>query len=201
MSERKLLVGLTGSIGMGKSTTAKMFAARGVPMWDADAAVHRIYQPGGGGADALRELFPQAIDQSGAVDRTILRGIVKGSADALKQIEARIHPLVQLDREAFRTDSDAPILLFDIPLLFETGADRWLDVVITVSVAPDIQQERVLERPGMDLAQFRRIMANQMPDAEKRARADYVIETSTMEQAEAQVDEILAELRSRTQNA
>lgn len=171
------LLGLTGSVGMGKSTTAQLFAEAGVPVWDADAAVHRLYAAGGAGVAAVAELTPEAV-VDGAVDRGRLRAAVERDATLLPRLEARIHPLVAADRAAFLADhAGAPLLLFDIPLLFETGADAWLDAVLVVSAPAEVQRARVLARPGMTEEMLGRILARQMPDAEKRARADHLIET------------------------
>jgi len=193
-------LGLTGSIGMGKTTTAKMFAARGVPVWDADAAVSRLYGAGAAGAEAIRALRPDAVGPEG-VDRARLRAAILEDESLLPKIEAAIHPLVAEDRMAFLADAEATghqMALLDIPLLFETAAEAWLDAVIVVTVPADVQRTRVLERPGMTEAAFDAILAKQTPDAEKRARADYVIDTSRgIAAAEARVDEILAEIRRK----
>lgn len=194
-----MTVGLTGSIGMGKSTAARHFAARGVPVWDADAAVARLYGPGGAGSAAIAALAPDAVGPDG-VDRAALRAAILADASLLERIEAVIHPLVAEDREAFLARARAEghaLALLDIPLLFETGADRWLDRVIVVSAPAEVQRARVLGRPGMTEAAFEAILAKQTPDAEKRARADYVIDTSrSVEAAHAEGDRILAELRA-----
>jgi dephospho-CoA kinase len=192
-----LVVGLTGSIGMGKSTTAAMFADLGVAVWGADAAVHRLYGPGGAGAEAIRALAPEAVGPEG-VDRTRLRAAILANPALLKKIEAVIHPLVASDRDAFLADaraSGAPLAVCDIPLLFETGADVWLDKVVVVSAPADIQRERVLGRPGMTAEALDAILAKQTPDTEKRARADYIVDTGqSKDHARAQVTAILAEL-------
>jgi dephospho-CoA kinase len=192
-----LVVGLTGSIGMGKSTTAAMFADLGVAVWGADAAVHRLYGPGGAGAEAIRALAPEAVGPEG-VDRTRLRAAILANPALLKKIEAVIHPLVASDRDAFLADaraSGASIAVCDIPLLFETGADAWLDKVVVVSAPADIQRERVLGRPGMTAEALDAILAKQTPDTEKRARADYIVDTGqSKDHARAQVTAILTEL-------
>lgn len=195
---RPYLLGLTGSIGMGKSTTAEMFRASRVPVWDADATVHRIYAPGGGGAAALAELAPAAITPEGGVDRAALRGAIAGDPALLGRIEAAVHPLVAADRAAFLAAAQglgAPLVVCDIPLLFETGAEDWLDAVLVVTAPPEVQRARVLARPGMTEPDFARLLARQMPDAEKRARADYLIDTSRgLEAARAEVEALIRTL-------
>ena len=190
------LIGLTGSIGMGKSTTAAMFAEEGVPVWDADAAVHRMYSAGGAAVSQVENLAPGTV-RDGAVDRDLLSAWLSGADDRFARLEAIVHPLVAQDRADFIAAADAPILLFDIPLLFETGADQSLDATVVVSAPPDTQRERVLERPGMTVERFQSILERQMPDAEKRARADYVIETTTLEDARASVQSVLRDIRDK----
>jgi dephospho-CoA kinase len=181
---------------MGKSTTAAMFADAGVPVWDADAAVHRLYATGGAGAEALRHLAADAV-ATGAVDRDRLRAAIAADPGLLAQIEAVIHPLVAQDRAAFAAaHADADLLLFDIPLLFETGADREMDAVLVVTARPEVQRERVLARPGMTAGMLDGILARQMPDAEKRARADHVIATDRgLDAARADVHDLLERIR------
>lgn len=170
-------LGLTGSIGMGKSTTAELFSEAGVPVWDADAAVHRLYSAGGAGASALDGIAPAAI-RDGAVDRASLRSAILDDDSLLSRIEAAIHPLVAADRAAFLAEHGGrPLVVLDIPLLYETGAEAGLDRVLVVSAPAAVQRARVLDRPGMTEAALEAIMARQMPDAEKRRRADFVIET------------------------
>lgn len=189
-------LGLTGSIGMGKTTTAAMFAARGVPVWDADAAVHRLYAPGGAAVASMAAAFPQAVGPDG-VSRPALKAVIAADPAALARIEAIVHPLVAADRASFLAATTAPVVLFDIPLLFETGADRWLDATVVVSTTPEIQRARVLDRAGMTGADLDRILSRQMPDAEKRARADYLIDSTTMATAEAGVAAVLDDLHRR----
>ncbi|WP_264211779.1 dephospho-CoA kinase [Leisingera thetidis] len=193
-------LGLTGSIGMGKSTTARLFADQGCAVWDADAAVHRLYGKGGTAVAPMQAAFPDAIDD-GEVSRAALKRIIGADPEALKRIEAIVHPLVAKDRAKFRADAQSDILVFDIPLLFETGSNAEMDAVACVTVDAQTQQERVLGRGTMMVEQFRHILQKQMPIEEKMARADYVIETDTLEHAAAQVAEILAEIRSKLSHA
>jgi len=189
------LIGLTGSIGMGKSTTAQMFADEGLPVWDADHAVHRLYAKGGRAVPGVADAMPDAI-VDGAVCRNRLKAILKADPSLYAVLEDIVHPLVARDREDFLAAHRAsPFVLFDIPLLFETGAEAWLDVTICVTAPPAVQKSRVLSRPGMTEEQFQSILARQMPDSEKRSRADYVIETLTLDAARTSVRSILEELR------
>lgn len=173
-----IVLGLTGSIGMGKSATAKLFAEEGVPVHDADAAVHRLYEAE---AAALVEAAFPGTTRDGAVDRKELGKRVLGDAAALARLEAIVHPLVRAAERRFLEDAraaGASVAVLDVPLLFETGRERDVDAVIVVSVDADEQRRRVLERPGMTEETFERILARQVPDAEKRARAHVVIDTS-----------------------
>jgi len=195
-----LRLGLTGSIGMGKSTTARLFAEEGCPVWDADAAVHRLYAQGGAAVAPIGAAFPDAITD-GAVDRVRLRGIIAQDPGALARIEEIVHPLVAQDRAAFVAARDAAVVVLDIPLLFETGGAGGMDAVAVVSAPPETQRARVLARGTMTEADFDAILARQVPDAEKRARADYVIITDTIEDARAQVRAILDDLTRRQKHA
>ncbi len=190
-------VALTGSIGMGKTTVAGMFAEAGVAVWDADAAVHRLYGPGGAGAEAIAGLAPDAVGVDG-VDRARLRAEVVARPDLLKRVEAAVHPLVAADRAAFLAAAEADgaaVALCDIPLLFETGVEGAFDHVIVVSAPAEVQRARVLARPGVSSAALDAILGNQMPDAEKRARADTVIDTSdSLDATRAQVAAVLKRL-------
>ena len=191
------LLGLTGGIGMGKTTTAAMIADRGVPVWDADAAVHRLYAAGGAAVGPVGQLFPSALSADG-IDRPVLKRLLADDPSALGRLEAVVHPLVAADRTAFvRDHGDAPILLLDIPLLYETGADAQMDGVAVVSAPAALQRARVLSRPGMTESMLDLILGRQMPDAEKRARADWIIPTETLDGARDAVDAILAEIGER----
>lgn len=194
------LIGLTGSIGMGKSATAQLFNEAGVPVYDADAAVHALYQKGGAAVAPIGELVPQAI-VDGAVDRNILGQHVLQDGDKLKQLEAIVHPLAgqsQFDFLAAAMADKAQIVVLDIPLLFETGGDGFVDCVVVVSAPFDVQRQRVLARHGMDEARFNDILAKQTPDAEKRQRADFIVDSSiSIEDARTQVHAILTALKGR----
>ena len=192
-----IVVGLTGSIGMGKSTVAQAFADAGAAVWDADAAVHALYAPGGAGARAVARLAPQAVGADG-VDRAALRAAALADPGLLARIEAAVHPLVAADRAAFLAaarDAGAAVAVCDVPLLFETGAEADFDAVVVVSAPADAQRARVLARPGMTPQALEAILSRQTPDAEKRARADFVIDTGkTVEAAQAQARAVLAAL-------
>lgn len=194
------ILGLTGSIGMGKSTTAQMFVDEGCALWDADAAVHRLYGPGGAAVAPLGLIWPEVVED-GNVSREALKKVIAADPEALKRIEGIVHPLVAEDRRAFLAEARADIVVLDIPLLFEGGSDRSMDAVVVVSVTPEVQKARVLARGTMSEAQFEMIRAKQMPDAEKRARADYVVTTDTMDHARAQVRQIVSQIRSKVQDA
>lgn len=181
---------------MGKSTTAQMFADLGCPVWDADAAVHRLYAKAGLAVEPLREVFPQAIVDD-AVDRGELKKVLAQDPSAFKQLEAIVHPLVGTDRQEFIDSAQADILIFDIPLLFETGGDQRMDVTVCVSAPPEVQRARVMARGTMTQDQFEQILGKQMPDAEKRKRADFVVETDTLDHARLQVQKIVETLKSR----
>jgi dephospho-CoA kinase len=189
------VIGLTGSIGMGKSTTANLFRAAGCPVWDADAAVHRLYAAGGAAVGPMSQAFPDAVID-GAVSRDQLKSILATDPDALKRIEAIVHPLVAADRAAFLARHPDQIVVLDVPLLFETGAAANMDAVVVVSVDAAEQRRRVLDRGTMSEAQFEAILAKQLPDADKRARADFVVVTGTPDHAKTQVDAILQQIRA-----
>jgi dephospho-CoA kinase len=189
-------IGLTGSIGMGKSTVAAMFAAEGVPVFDADAAVHRLQGPAGRVVAAIEAAFPDTTGAAG-VDRTALGQAVLGDFAALARLEAIVHPAVAEERAAFlAAHADAPLVVFDVPLLFETGGDRAVDATVVVSAPADVQRARVLARPGMTPERLDAILARQVPDVEKRARATHVIDTGTaLEETRAQVRRVIACVR------
>lgn len=200
---RPYRLGLTGSIGMGKSTTATMFAAAGVPVWDADGAVHRLYGSGGAAVVPVSAAFPSALVE-GAIDRAVLKAVISADPAAIGPLERIVHPLVAADRAAFldRTAQEGhDVVVLDVPLLFELGNDAQMDGVAVVTAPPEVQRARVMARPGMTEAQFNLILSRQMPDAEKRARATWVIQTTTLAETEAQVKRILSEIRSGTNHA
>jgi dephospho-CoA kinase len=190
------ILGLTGSIGMGKTATAKMFAEEGVPVQDADAAVHALYE---GKATPLIEAAFPGTTADGKVDRVKLGMMVIGKPEAMAKLEKIVHPLVAQERDGFLAGAEqagADIVVLDIPLLYETGSDINCDAVVVVSAPAEVQRERVLARPGMTEERFAAILAKQMPDADKRARADFVVDTSRgFDAARDQVREILSEVR------
>ena len=194
------LLGLTGGIGMGKTTTAAMFAAHGVPVWDADAAVHRLYAPGGAAVPGVGALFPSAVTAAG-INRKVLSQLLAAAPRRLAELEAVVHPLVADDRAAFvAAHADAPVVLLDIPLLFETGAEAQMDGVAVVSAPAEVQQARVLSRPGMTPETLDLILSRQMPDADKRARATWIIPTDSLQAAQAAVAGILADIAQDPQD-
>ena len=191
------LLGLTGSIGMGKSTTADMFREAGVPVWDADATVAKLYAKGGA-AVALLSALNMGLIQNDAVDRVALKNWVKTDPNALNWLESHIHPLVAADRAKFIDDhADQSLIVCDIPLLYETGADQWLDAVLVVTTDAQTQKARVMARAGMDPELFDQILVRQMPSSEKIARADYVIETNSFEGARKAVHDLINDLTAR----
>ena len=192
------LLGLTGSIGMGKSTTADMFREAGIPVWDADATVAKLYGKSGAAVAPLSALN-RGLIQNDAVDREALKNWVKTDPNALNRLESLIHPLAAADRAEFIDDhSEQSLIVCDIPLLYETGADQWLDAVLVVTTDAETQKARVMGRAGMDPALFDRILARQMPNSEKIARADYVIETNSFEGARKAVHDLINDLTART---
>ncbi len=189
-----IILGLTGSIGMGKSTTSRMFADAGAMVWDADAAVHRLYAPGGAAVGPLGEAFPGVV-VDGMVDRTRLAEALGQDQAAFARLEAIVHPLVAQSRAndlARAREEGQRLAVLDIPLLFETGGDQWVDAVVVVSADAAIQRQRVLARPGMTEERFQAILNRQMPDAEKRRRADFIVDTGHgLEAAQQQVARIV----------
>jgi dephospho-CoA kinase len=193
-----LVIGLTGSIGMGKSAAAQHFRSRGVPVCDADAEVHRLYE--GNGVTAVAAAFPNAI-RGGKVDRGLLAQEVAGHPEKLKRLEAIVHPMVVKAEIEFLREEErrgAKFAVLEIPLLFETGAEKRVDVTVMLSAPPEVQRARVLSRPGMTVDKLEHLLKRQLPDAEKRARADFVVDSSTtVEDMEAQLDKILESLEGR----
>lgn len=191
-----IVIGLTGSIGMGKSTTARFFREAGVPVHDSDEAVHRLYA--GKAAPLIEAAFPGTVKDA-VVDRALLGSRILGDAAALKTVERIVHPLVRADADAFLAEHRAAgrkLVVLDIPLLFETGGEGRVDRIVVVSAPADIQRERVLARPGMSVEKFEAILAKQVPDAEKRKRADFVVDSGGgLEAARAAVEAIVAELK------
>ena len=197
-----IVLGLTGSIGMGKSTTARMFIEQGVPVHDSDEAVHRLYA--GAAAPLVEAAFP-GTTRDGVVDRALLAARILGDADAIRRVEAIVHPLVRADADAFLARaraSGAPIAVLDIPLLFETGGRGRVDKIVVVTAPAEVQRQRVLARPGMTEEKFRAILARQVPDAEKRRLADFIVDSSQgMEAARGQVRAIIDALVDRASSA
>ena len=181
---------------MGKSTTASMFRDLGLPVWDADAAVHRLYGAGGAAVKPIRRARPDAVTD-GRVDRAALRRWIAEDEGAFRRIEQIVHPLVARERSRFVAEASTDLVVLDIPLLFETGADAAVDVIVVASAPPEMQRERVLTRGGMSGTEFDAILAKQVPDAEKRRRADWVVPTGTMAEARREVERIVRELRNR----
>lgn len=185
---------------MGKSTTAEFFAQAGAAVWDADAAVHRLYSSDGPAVDAIRAICPESII-NGKVDRTVLKNWIAADPDALRQIEAIVHPLVALDRTEFAQSAQSDIVVFDIPLLFENNLGAEFDLIVVVSTTAEKQRERVLQRPGMTEAQFDLMRGRQLSDSEKRQRADLVISTDTLESTKTAVQRLIADIRKGRANA
>lgn len=198
------LLGLTGSIGMGKSETGRMFRRLGVPVYDADAAVHALYEAGGKAVPLIEEAFPGTVE-SGAVNRMSLSAAVVGNPEAMKRLEAITHPLVGEAQRAFLADHaelGTPVVVLDIPLLYEGGGEANFDAVVVVSAPAEVQRRRVLLRPGMTPEKFDAILARQVPDVEKRAKADFIIETDKgLDYAERSVRAVLAAIQGRPARA
>ena len=190
-------LGLTGSIGMGKSTTAQMFRDEGVPVWDADATVHELYATGGLAVAPISAVFPNAVVEN-SVSRDVLKELIAADPSVIAQLEKIVHPLVADSRRKFLADHSEQLVVFDIPLLFETGADEWLDAVLVVTAPADVQKSRVMDRPGMTEQQFQTILSRQTPDVEKRERADHIIETLTLDDTRTAVRNLIAELKGQS---
>lgn len=191
-----IVVGLTGSIGMGKSTTAQMFADLGVPVWDADRTVHNLYTTCTRLAHTIEALSPGSTTAAG-VDRAALKAAISADPPLLRRIEAAVAPFVAEDRDRFIAEADSDVVLIDHPLLFESGTDRLCDATVVVTVDAETQRQRVLDRGTMTAEQLDIILAKQMPDADKVARADFVIRTETLDAARRQVQDVLNQIRSR----
>jgi len=196
VSKRPFIIGLTGSIGMGKSTTAQMFVDHGLPVWDADAAVARLYAPDGGAAEKLQKVVAGVAVPDGSVNREVLKAWIASDPTALAQIEAIVHPLVARDRESFLNNTDARVVVLDVPLLFETGLSDEVDLTVVVTTSPERQRERVLARPGMTEAQFSHLLEKQMSDSEKRTRADVIVRSDTMELARRDVATLMEQIHA-----
>ncbi|MFK7874990.1 MAG: dephospho-CoA kinase [Paracoccaceae bacterium] len=193
-------LGLTGSIGMGKSTTAQMFADHGCAVWDADATVHKLYSQGGAAVEVFKGAFPSTVID-GAVSRAALKKMIEDDPKTLISIERIVHPLVRQDREAFLTNSDSSVVVLDIPLLFETKSEHNFDAVACVFVSEIEQRRRVIDRGTMSAVQFEVILAKQMPIEEKLKLADYRIETDSLDHARSQVTAILEDIESKQRHA
>lgn len=193
-------LGLTGSIGMGKSTTAQMFAELGIPVWDADAAVHKLYYTGGAAVAAIQELYPEAIEH-GEVSRSALKTLIQSNENILGELEGIVHPLVAADRQNFIGTSDSDIVLLDIPLLFETNGDKNMDAIACVNIDPETQRKRVLQRNTMTEEQFEQILNKQLPNDVKCSQSDFVIQTDNLDHAKEQVAHIIELIRKDYINA
>ncbi len=197
------VLGLTGSIGMGKSTTAEMFRDAGIAVWDADAAVHELYTDHTETIEQIAELAPIAVTADG-VNRDVLRGLLQADKTLFPQLEKIVHPAIRMHRQAFVDackEHGLKLAVVDIPLLYETGAQEWLDGVLVVSVDADTQRKRVMARKGMTKEVFKMISSKQLPDAEKRERADFIIETKTLDQTRADVHTLIKQLIGELPNA
>ena len=191
-------IGLTGSIGMGKTETGKIFSELGFPVYNADDAVHKLYGPGQKGSEKIKEIFPNSINPDGSVNREILSAEVLGDVDKIRALESIIHPLVGEDREIFfKKNADSPAIILDIPLLFETGGEKFVDLVIVVDAPQYIQEERVLSRPNMTKEKFEKIIAEQIPNDVKKKKADFIVDTSiSIEDARKQVENIIRKIKN-----
>ena len=191
-------IGLTGSIGMGKTETGKIFSELGFPIYNADDVVHKLYEPGQKGAEKIKEVFPNSINSDGSVNRESLSAEVLGNVEKIRVLESIIHPLVGEDREIFFQENvDSPAVVLDIPLLFETGGEKFVDIVVVVDAPTDIQEERVLSRPNMTKEKLEKIIAEQIPNDIKKEKADFVVDTSvSIEDAKLQVINILKKIKN-----
>ena len=201
--KQTVLLGLTGSIGMGKSTTAAMFLKRGIPVWDADSTVHKLYAKNGAAVKFFNQEIPSAVS-NGEVSRVILKKLIKEDINNLKKIEQIVHPLVAKDRLTFIENSkkyNAPLIVLDIPLLFETGFYKLVDYIAVVTVDYTTQKQRVLDRESMTEEMFTQILDKQVSNEEKKRKADFIIPTETIEAAESKVQEIIVQLEREVRNA
>ncbi|KAK9810310.1 hypothetical protein WJX72_008379 [[Myrmecia] bisecta] len=197
-NRRPYVLGLTGSIGMGKSTVAKMFTTHGVPVLDADKVVHDLYAAGGAAVEPVGEAFPGVVDNTGAISRPALSKAVLSNEAAFKKLESIVHPLVAAERHRFLeqlAQEGQQVVVLDIPLLYETGGEKQVDAVVVVSAPADVQKQRVLARPGMDPDRFEGILKRQVPDTEKRQRSDFVIDTGvSFQETEQQVTALITDI-------
>lgn len=203
VDDRPFILGLTGSIGMGKSTAANFFREAGVPVWDADEVVRRLYEKGGAAVPLIAGIRPDAV-RDGAVDRAALKTWILEDPEALDLIEAIVHPLVARDRQDFLLGAEAadlPLVVLDIPLLFEKGNEKGIDAVVVVSAPPEVQRDRVMSRPGMTENAFRLLLSKQMSDREKRDRADYVVPSIELEATRSAIFALVERLKRRTNHA
>ena len=201
--KQTVLLGLTGSIGMGKSTTAAMFLKRGIPVWDADSTVHKLYAKNGAAVKFFNQEIPSAV-LNGEVSRVVLKKLIKEDINNLKKIEQIVHPLVAKDRLTFIENSkkyNAPLIVLDIPLLFETGFYKLVDYIAVVTVDYTTQKQRVLDRESMTEEMFTQILDKQVSNEEKKRKADFIIPTETIEAAESKVQEIIVQLERQVGNA
>ena len=191
-----LKIGLTGSIGMGKTATGKIFSELGLPLYDADAAVHKLYGAGQKGSEKIKEKFPNSINPDGSVNRKSLSTEVLGDPEKIKSLESIIHPLVGEDRKVFFDENaKAKAVVLDIPLLFETGGEKFVDYIVVVDAPREIQEERVLSRPNMTKEKFEKIITQQIPNHEKKKKADFIVDTSiSIEDARNQVANIVKKI-------
>lgn len=188
-------LGLTGSIGMGKTTTAGLFAREGIPVWDADATVHQLYAANGAAAKEIAHHFPKAMNNDGSVNRASLRDLIRNDPNVLDQLNAVVHPLASANRAEFLARAKTDLVLLDIPLLYETGAENLCDAVLLVTAPAAVQKARVLARGEMTEADFNLILSRQIPDAEKRRRAHHIVETLSLEVVDAYVRALIAHIR------